>query len=171
MPVLIEAKSVVVRRDAIDRTYPLGWLGFVQDCPNQTLCADLDLARVGFMEPAAVQSFCEHLQDLGFIFLESDKAIDFVVIDQIQGPTTPCDWIEGGDWEQDHFIVKACQLVGSSETELKTPEGWTFEDSLSASHTFANEVEIDRLFTFLREEDGIKVYLDNRTGKEVFTTG
>ena len=136
MPVLVEFISVIVRRDAIEKKYPMGWEGFVTDCPNQTLCADTDLARVGFMSPYAVQQFCEDLQKMGLTFLESGEAVDFAVVDQLFGPTTECSWIEGGKWERDPYTVSACRLVGSTDTELATPEDCQFEEPLSESYTF-----------------------------------
>ena len=57
MAVLVEAISVVVRRDAIGARYPGGWRGFLSIVPNSTLCADDDLVRVGFMAPPDVEAF------------------------------------------------------------------------------------------------------------------
>lgn len=65
MAVLVEAISVIVRRDAIRGKYPGGWQGFVAAVPNGTLCYDDDLARardqllVCGVEPAS-----EFLDDL-----------------------------------------------------------------------------------------------------------
>jgi hypothetical protein len=53
MAVLVEAISVVVRRDAIDRSFEGGWMAFVSRVPNATLCTDNQLARVDFMDPEA----------------------------------------------------------------------------------------------------------------------
>ena len=55
MAFLVEAISVIVRCDAIERAYETGWDGFLEDVPNRTLCADPELARVGFMHPDNVQ--------------------------------------------------------------------------------------------------------------------
>ncbi len=44
MPVLIEALSVVIRADAIVEHYPGGAEQFMNDCPNNTLCADGEFA-------------------------------------------------------------------------------------------------------------------------------
>ena len=57
MAVLVEAISVVVRRVAIDRAFDDGWKAFVSRVPNATLCADDQLARVGFMDLKAVENF------------------------------------------------------------------------------------------------------------------
>jgi len=53
MAVLVEAISVVVRRDAIDRSFGGGWRAFVSCVPNTTLSTDDQLARVGFTSPIA----------------------------------------------------------------------------------------------------------------------
>ena len=46
MAVLIEAISVVVRADALLTKFAGGWDAFKARVPNQTLCADNDIARV-----------------------------------------------------------------------------------------------------------------------------
>jgi hypothetical protein len=76
MAVLVEGISVIVRRDAVQSLYPGGWEGFVADAPNKTLCADPNLARVGFMAPDDVKAFVAQLERVGLsergsqIFLE-----------------------------------------------------------------------------------------------------
>ena len=82
MAVLVEAISVIVRRDAIESKYLGGWDAFEKDSPNATLCADEHLARVGFMTPVDVESFIKYLVSYGLVFLDSGKAKDIVVADQ-----------------------------------------------------------------------------------------
>ena len=55
MPVLIEAISIGIRAEVVNKLYPGGWDGFRDDCPNKTLCADNELIRVGFMNPTDAQ--------------------------------------------------------------------------------------------------------------------
>ena len=62
MAVLVEATSVIVRREKLEAAYPGGWAGFVADCPNKTLCADRHLARIGFMSPVDVEGLVRHVQ-------------------------------------------------------------------------------------------------------------
>ena len=104
MPVLCEAFSVIVRRDSIDRVLKNGWEEFLATVPNETLCTDGDLARVGFMDPDAVKKYIKTLEYLGLKFLsdetnvdETKESIDIAVVDQFSGPTTKCDWIEYGE--------------------------------------------------------------------------
>ena len=59
MPVLVEAISVIIKVEAIQSKFPGGWNGFENVVPNQTLCSDGEIARVGFMDPADAESFIE----------------------------------------------------------------------------------------------------------------
>ncbi|MES0336979.1 MAG: hypothetical protein SFH39_11595 [Candidatus Magnetobacterium sp. LHC-1] len=68
-----------------------GWEGFQRIVPNNTLCFDDDLIRVGFMSPQDVKAFVYQLEELGLTFLQGDKAIDFAVVDQLHGPTIECE--------------------------------------------------------------------------------
>jgi hypothetical protein len=122
--VLVEAISVVIRRAKIASLYPGGWDSFVADCPNATLCADLDLARIGFMTPMDVEWFCQHLEARGLVFLRDGRAVDFAMVDQLRGPTTPCDWLEYGHLEIDGNRVAACRMVGSTDKHVLMPDGW-----------------------------------------------
>src|SRR5262245_31550547 len=62
--------------------------------PNATLCTDGQLARVGFMDPKAVEGFVNDLQSHGFVFLSQGKCVDIAVVEQQRGPTEPCEWLE-----------------------------------------------------------------------------
>ncbi len=134
MALLAEAISVVIRRPAIDAHFPGGWQAFVEAAPNQTLCADDHLVRLGFIEPAEVEDFVNALGAHGIRYLVDDTAADLVVVDQRLGPMAPCEWIQFGrvtigDGVGDH--VAGCRLVGDDANILATPDGWVFEGSLS----------------------------------------
>ena len=62
MPVLIEAITVVLRRDAIDAKLTGGWNALRELIPNKTFCTDGTLARVAFLDPDAVRQFVEQLE-------------------------------------------------------------------------------------------------------------
>lgn len=167
MAVLIEAISVVIRRSRIVEVWRGGWDGFAADCPNQTLCADPDLARVGFMNPDDVARYVDDLQRRGLVFQRGNEAVDIVVVDQMSGPTTSCNWVEFGRIEIDGHPVYACRLVGSDEHVVVTPSGWRYEESLSATFGFVPTGLEDKSLRFLRHEDGADIYLNLLTGKEV----
>lgn len=134
MAVLIEAISVVVRTDAVLAKFSGGWEAFKAQVPNRTLCADKELARVGFLEPADMAEFVAALERGGLVHVADGQAVDFVVADQRQGLSAPCAWANFGHM---HFggdpakRIAACRFAGSTNTQLVAPPGWTYEDSLS----------------------------------------
>lgn len=181
MAVLVEAISVIVRRDAIERGFHGGWREFESAVPNSTLCSDDELVRVGFMTPPDAEAFVRYLENGGLTFARNGQAVDITVVDQMRGPTMSTDWLEFthltlGDTRNK---VAACWLfegpriaagihMSSKSMTLATPEGWTYEDSLSANFKFAGNDEMDEKLEFLRHENGLDVYLDLSTGKEVY---
>ena len=96
MAVLIEAISVVVKRSSVDEKFNGGWQAFADDVPNDTLCADDEIVRVGFMSPADVESYVQHLESLGLTYVRDNMAQDMVVVDQQRGLAISCDWAETG---------------------------------------------------------------------------
>jgi len=171
MAVLVEGISVIIRRKIIEEKFPGGWDAFVEDVPNQTLCADDELARIGFMSPADVRAYVKHLEGHGFKYLSQERAVDLVVADQLQGPVTQCDWGQfghvavGGNESQQ---VAACRAVGSTLKMLIFPDGWQYEGSLSQSFGFVPEDRPENGLTFLRRENNLDVYHNSLTGKEVY---
>jgi hypothetical protein len=159
-----------MRRKMIEEKYPGGWAGFAATVPNKTLCADEEIVRVGFMTPSDVESYVRDLEDYGLQFQVDGKARDIAVAEQLRGLTTPCDWLEFGhvDLEDGSKRCSACRLSGSISTVLITPEGWQFEGSLSQTFGFVPSEHTDRSLKFLRHENGVDVYLNELTGKEVF---
>ena len=145
MAVLIEGISVVVRYDAIDRRFAGGRRQFLEAVPSQTFCADDDLARVGFMLPANADAFARMLEEGGLTSPRDGHAVDYAVVEQLRGATTPAEWLEYGrvPFDGSGSEVAVCWLCeGSSATaglqkpespmQIATPEGWTYEHSLSA---------------------------------------
>jgi tetratricopeptide (TPR) repeat protein len=169
MAVLVEGISVVVRRGVIMRRYPRGWLKFMVDAPNKTLCADSELARIGFMHPDDVGAFVRRLEGLGFVFLDQQgSAVDIVVVDQLEGPTTPCSWLEffheqvpGGG------AVAAARLVGSEDGTLICPDDWEYERSLSAQFKFYPGGQSDEL-ALSRRESNMDVFRNRFSDEEEF---
>ena len=163
MAVLAEGISVVVRVESIARLLNDDWSKFVEIVPNQTLCSDNELARVGFMHPKDVEAFVGTLERRGFRYRGSGgAAMDLVVVEQQRGPAVACDWLEWGriPMGPDGGSVSACRLTGSQEGQVFTPEGWTFG--------FQATEDSEQRYRYLRTENGIDVYYDTATGREVY---
>ena len=157
MAVLVEGISVVVRLSAIETKVSGGWDQFRSLVPNSTLCADDELARVGFLMPDRVAAFVELLEDQGLAFLVGGEAVDLAVVDQQAGLTVNCDWLEfsrfrwGKESDEDRF-VGACWLYEGKRIgfgpvmpakgfSLATPPGWKFEGSLSQKFSFTPQAK------------------------------
>ena len=150
MAVLVEAISVIVRMQSIESKFAGGWLNFVTKVPNATLCADNDLARVGFMQPDDVKEFINQCEEWGLCFLSDGQCQDIAVVDQIRGPTMPCNWLEYAQlpFGNSDGKIAVCWLFEGQRIEahgihmprksldIATPEGWDYEKSLSAKFTF-----------------------------------
>lgn len=143
------------------------WANFVAIAPNEKLCCDNELARVGFMDPKDVEVFVGMLERRGFRYRDpGGAAVDLVVVDQ-RGPAVPCEWLEWGRIPMEGGSVSACRLKGSQEKQLFSPDGWRFEGSLSQRFGFQAAGAQER-YRFVRREDGLDVYFDTATGKEVY---
>lgn len=170
MAVLIEAISVVIRTDVLTEKIPGGLDGFKRLVRNNTLCADNEIVRVGFMVPRDAEAFVNSLETMGLKFLRNGEAIDIAVVDQVRGPTLKCEWLEFcrtkiGDTEAE---VSTCRLVGSKSKEVVTPPGWIFERSLSSTFGLVPTEHVQKKLKFLRHENGLDIYINSITGKEVY---
>lgn len=170
MAVLVEGISVIVRAGAIVHKYDGGWEAFVANCPDASLCADGELVRLGFMDPRDAQAFVAMLTETGLTYRADGEAVDLVIADQQRGLSVPCKWAELGSVPapgHESEAVVACRLAGSDQDALMTPEGWTYEDSLSARFGQTETESTSERLEFLRHEDGTDIYRDTETGEEV----
>jgi hypothetical protein len=170
VPVLIEAISVVVRRDAIEQKFVGGWLAFLAGIPNNTLCFDDEVARVGFMSPEDVQAFVRDLESLGLRYLAEGEAQEIAVVDQLQGFMTAVSWLEIARAHDDELggSVVICRLVGSSDETIAVPDRWKLSGSMSERAGFMTDEQAKKDLMFLRSDGGLDVYLNKTTGKEVY---
>jgi len=147
--VLVEGLSVVVRRNAIEDRVVGGWAEFLKLVPNDTLCTDEELVRVGFLSPPAVGEFIDRLVQAGLVFLSDKEPVDFSVVDQQTGPTLPTPWLQFAhlSLREGEGKVATCWLfedahrgeglhMKSRQLRLATPKGWAFEGSLSESFEY-----------------------------------
>lgn len=163
MSVLVECISVVVRRDTLDRLYPGGCEAYEADCPNQTFCADGDLTRLGFMTPADVRAFVDRLIGHGLVVTDEGGFRDIAVVDQLTGPTAPCDWLSFGKHVAGYTMA---WLPGTSPSPMNAPAGWNAgrTDQLH----FTPTDDWSERHVPLGRQGKLEVYLDTRTGKEVY---
>jgi hypothetical protein len=163
MSVLVEAISVVVPIPVLEAAYPGGLAQYERDCPNGTFCADEQLTRIGFMTPADVGAFVERLESLGIVHQRDGRAADLVVVDQIHGPTSQCDWIEGGRHPDGYSAV---WRAGTVPGWFAHPKGWRIGQS--SQLIFAPDAEADERFLRLARDKNLETVLDYETGKQLY---
>jgi hypothetical protein len=163
--ILIEALSVVIRRDAIDSKYPGGWGAFRHVIPNEQWCADDYLVRVGFMHPGDVRVFVTELEANGLVFNRNGTSVDIAVIDQsTKKSTVPTPWLRGGEVHiPDGGMVTCCELVGAPQQNLSVPAMWNYASSLSASYARSPVGAVDE-WELVNRDEGVHTYRHRQTG-------
>lgn len=89
MAALIEAISIVIKIKALEAIFGGRRQDFMALIPNQTLCMDGDIARIGFMTPIGTENFIRVLVNEGLQYLHENVSQDLVVVDQQAGLMAP----------------------------------------------------------------------------------
>lgn len=171
MAVLIEAYSVVIKGDEILKKWPGGWKAFEDAVPNQTLCTDGSLVRVGFMAHVDAIEYCKTLSanNLNVVTREHDG--DYVLVGQLEGPVIQPDWLQFESMEKaddESKQIAVCRLKGDTRPGLSAPIGWKYKGSMSDKPNFASKEEAEQRLEKIRRRDGVEVYYDKQTRKQVF---
>ena len=176
MAVLCEAISVIIKKASIEVRCEGGFSAFLNGVPNNTLCDDGELVRVGFMSPDLVKAFVDELVYSNLRFhrqptRELEQDIDIAVVDQQAGLTTPCDWLLVGriPINPNGDQVTACWLAESKIQKLYFPENWNYDHSLSKKFHFSKSENVETEMKYIRTEGNLDVYLNVKLGIEVFT--
>ena len=94
-----------------------------------------------------------------------------MIVSQMEGPKTEAPWLEYGHVAYDknpEQIVAACRLTGDEEKIIVKPEGWKYEGSLSEKPNYITNEEAASRLERIRRKDGVEVYYDKKTRKQVF---
>ena len=127
MSVLVQAITLVVRRTSLELAFPGGTEAFLSQAnelphPPRFACdSDPELVNVSFAEPGHARAAIRLLEEHGLVELSEDGAEDFVKVDQCDGPTLPCTWLE---WERFTDDVTVAWIAGAEPGQLAAPEGW-----------------------------------------------
>ncbi len=165
MSVLIEGISVVVKNTTLEAKYPGGVSAYEAASPNRTYCSDAFLSRVGFMSPDDVKHLIDGLLKFGFEFIQHGQARDVAVVDQRQGVTVDCSWLQFARHPKGHAFA---WLADKEPGDLAVPQGWEFQRSLSNSYSFVPTEEVKQRIQFIRTDKGVDIFRDELTDREIF---
>jgi hypothetical protein len=164
MAVLVEAISVVVRRESLERVYAGGVRAYEIDCPNATFCTDDHLTAAAFMGPPDVRRFVERLVSAGLGFVGDDGFLDIAVVDELTGPTAQCDWLV---YSRLPGSCSMCWLEGTDPGDLTIPVGRDVQ-SLGTMRRFSQD-EVEAQLEHLGSNGrGVEVYRDRASGKLLY---
>lgn len=159
MSVLCEALSVIVPVRRLAEAFPGGLAGYRDRVPNRTFCEDGQLTRVGFMASDDVGAWISLLQSESRLVPSRGQIwIDLAVVDQFNGPTAPCEWLE---FDRDAERSRAW-LRGAPPGETAVPVGWK-----PTQLAFHPGEEVGGM-PMLRSSNGLESTIDPDTGSVQF---
>ena len=160
MSILVEAITVVFMNATADRHIQGGVDAVKKIAPNSTFRTDGLISAISFMDPESTGNFVDTLLNVGMEFVEDGVAQDIVVLDQHRGPTAQCDWI---GFNQNADGNSIAWLVGHPQGDMAVYDNWPPNNDL-----MFRDGQVGETMKFLREEDGLDIYLDLETGQECF---
>ena len=161
---MVEAITVVVRCDTLERVYAGGLNAYEIDCPNATFCADDHLTAVGFMTPTDVRAFVERLVDARLGFVDDNGFLDIAVVDERTGPTAPCEWLAFSRLPGNYSM---CWLLGADPGELALPAGRHSRTLGTMRYLPLGDAET-QLEHLESNERGLEVYRERGTGEVLY---
>lgn len=160
MAVLVESVSIVLRLDAIEQKFQGGAGAFQGIYGASSICSDGELVRMGAATPEAAQQLAKRLETQGLVHLRDGKAADFVVVDQLRGLMSPCDWCEYGAIMRGDQRLQAAQMKGTQQKGLAIPLDWAFEYSHSDAHVRIERKDLPQGAQSLGNVAGMDAYRD-----------
>ena len=157
MAVTIEGFTVVAQRTRIQNLLDAGSV----KRPNSTALHDEHIWKCSFMAEADARNFLRTLERLGLNISQGPDP-DAVLINEFDRSVDPyCEWIRTGLWEKAVITWRE----GTRPESVTAREGW--DPKVGSGLTFDDRSAMQHL-EFVRLEDNVEVFLNKKTGKEVY---
>lgn len=157
MAIPVEGFTVIAQSDRIDHLVVAGSL----EAPNSTSLSDTHIWRCSFMSEADAQKFLRSLEELGLNVTQGPDS-DAVLANEFDQSVEPyCEWLRIGVWEKAVIAWKE----GTQPDTITAREGW--DPEVGSGLEFHDQSSMQFL-EFLRLEDNVEVFLNKKTGKEVY---
>ena len=154
MAITIEGFTVVAKRARIQHLLDGGSIAG----PNSTALHDEHVWKCSFMAEADARNLLRTLETLGLNTSQGPDS-DAVLISEFDRSVDPyCEWIRTGLWEKAVIAWKE----GTSPESVSAREGW--DPKVGSGLTFSAMQHLE----FLRLEEKVEVFLNKKTGKEVY---
>lgn len=160
MAIAIEGFSVIARKASLEGVG--GTDEFRNRVPNNTLIEDDDLARCAFMTEPDAREFLQSLFLLGLDTATPEEADVLMICEHTGEMTPPCRWLQVAKFKR--RLVG--WLDGVEPKSVVAPEGW--DPEVDSPLQWTPTAEAAERLRFLRRDENVEVFLDQRTGQEVF---
>ncbi len=179
MAVLVEAYSVVVKTESLQRVYPCGFSSFKKQVLKHPYCFDEAVISIHFTDADDLEFFVDD------IILRSNNQLtidDFALIDMIEGVMTNNNWlrfIRGKIFAHrsefkncmENFAIAYIPEKYIIETDIvhtiRFPLGWT-PDKAILGNDFITKDRLESDFYFIDDENGQKLAFLKDTNEQVF---
>jgi len=173
MTILIEAISIVVRCDSLERLGPDGMDRFYSSIPNQTFYSDGSLARVGFMDEQDALGFISCLESLGLVYLQGEESVDFAIVAQGQEELSRCEWLQRFEIDYQGTLLDVAAFVDAEGTvhlgedpgDFVAPDGWSLDQAITYNES---RDDLTYLKSELADGGGILDHYRSHDGQIVF---
>lgn len=131
------------------------------EIPNSTALGDDHIWRCSFLAMADAEKFMMTLQKLELNTSQGPDS-DAVLVSEFDGSIEPyCEWLTTAAWDKALIGWK----TGTHPKTVVAREGW--DPKVGSGLRFRDPTELEHL-KFLRLEDKVEVFLDTRTGEEIY---
>jgi hypothetical protein len=167
MSILVESRTVIVRRLTLNASWPGGTDAYLTaslspDSLTSLACADDTLAAVSFASASSCQVWLDRLADRGIVHVDDKHSADVVCIDELSGPSAPCDWIE---WSRHPDGFTYAWLAGTEPGDVVAPTMRRRGEARSRTRRTGGDDSAHMIQ--LATEDGLDYWLDLDTGKQI----
>jgi hypothetical protein len=157
MAITIEGFSVVAQLDRIQRMLDNGSV----QAPNVMTLSDEHLWSCSFMAETDARKFLQALEKLGLNVSHGPDS-DVVLIKEFDRSVEPyCEWLRTGVWEKAVLGWKD----GTTPDKVTARQGW--DPKVGSGLEFHDPASM-KFLEFLRLENNVEVFLNKKTGKEVY---
>jgi hypothetical protein len=156
------AVSVIVRNSTIEARFPGGISTFGLSRPNETLCSDGEISRVGFLVENDARSFIARLLEAGIVPPENEASSEIALIVEGMGFLYPCEWLQIG-----LFDGRPAAWLASSGRGKLAINRWEFEVSTTPLQRISQE-DLRDSYEFLGLKDKVEAYRHKTTGKVLY---
>lgn len=142
MAVLVEMISVIIKRNSIENnllsTQYMKLMDYVLQNPS---CMDEDVLCIHMQSPMLTSSFVDFSKECNL-----DWGKDFIIVDQNDGQTTGCEWIQfthigatepmaiGVFFDEPKNFGDGLYIKDKDNFGVVVPRNWEYEGSMSQGH-------------------------------------